>query len=57
MSKATIFFDGASKGNLGTTGVGGLILFPDRLSETGFSWGLGTSSNNQAESHNLLKVF
>ena len=55
-NSASIFFDGASKGNLGITGAGGLIISPDIMIETCFSWGLGTSSNNQAESYSLLKA-
>ena len=55
--KATIFFNGASKGNPGTAGAGGLILSLDRLKKTIFSWGLGISSNNQVESYSLLKAF
>lgn len=54
--KATIFFDGASKGNPGTAGAGGLILSPNRSNKTSYSWGLGISLNNQAESYNLLKA-
>lgn len=54
--KATIFFDGASKGNLGTVGTRGLILSPDRLNKISYSWGLGISSNNQVESYSLLKA-
>lgn len=53
--KATVFFDGASKGNPGTAGARGLILSPDKLEKTSFSWGLGISSNNQEESYILLK--
>ena len=53
-SSAVIFFDGASKGNSGTTRARGLIISLDRKSEFSFSWGLGTMSNNQAESYSLL---
>ena len=49
-----IFFDGASKGNPGVSGAGGLVLSPDRLSYFRFCWGLGIMSNNQAECYNLL---
>ena len=49
-----IFFDGASKGNPGVSGAGGLVLSPDRLSAFRFCWGLGIMSNNQAEGYSLL---
>jgi hypothetical protein len=38
---STIFFDGASKGNPGATGAGGVIYSPDGTSKDCFSWGLG----------------
>ena len=53
---ACIFFDDASKGDLRLSGAGGLIISPDRLTVTSFSWGLGKMSNNQAESYSLLKA-
>ena len=49
-----IFFDGASKGNPGTSGAGGLIISTNKKTESSFSWGLGTMLNNQAESYSLL---
>ena len=55
-SKATIFFDGASKGNPGKAGAGGLIFHPGRKLETSFSWGIGKNTNNQAELFALLKA-
>ena len=55
-SLACIFFDGVSKGNPGISGVGGILILPDRSSETSFSWGLSFMSNNQAESYSLLKA-
>ena len=42
----TIFFDGASKGNLGVAGVGGLIYSLDKEFFFSFCWGLGICSNN-----------
>ena len=51
---ATIFFDGASKGNPEISGAGGVILSPNCRIETNFSWGLGTMSNNQSECYSLL---
>ena len=56
-NKVTIFFDGASKGNPGNTGAGGLIFLPGGWIQTCFSWGLGQLSNNQAELYTLLKAF
>ena len=53
---ATIFFDGASKGNPGTTRAGGLIISSDRHTESSFSWGLGIRSSNRAEIYSLLKA-
>ena len=53
-SLAAIFFDGASKGNPRASGARGLVFSPDRLTKFSFSWGLGTMSNNQAESYSLL---
>ena len=49
-------FYGASKGNPGVSGVGGLVFSPDRMSSFSFSWGLGTMSNNQAEIYSLLSA-
>ena len=45
-SSMTICFDGASKGNLGILGAGGLVFFPDNLIESSFRWGLGNMLNN-----------
>lgn len=44
-----LFFDGASKGNLGATSGGGVILNPDGSTEIRFHWGLGIESNNRVE--------
>ena len=49
------FFYGASKGNPGITGARDLIISPDRVIESCFSWGLGVRSNNQAECLSFLK--
>ena len=54
-NKVSIFFDGASKGNLRNVGVGGLIFYPGGRLQTSFSWGLGQLTNNQAERFALLK--
>ena len=53
--KCIIFFDGASKGNPGRSGAGGVIFFQNGKKED-FSWGLGTKTNNRAEILSLLKA-
>ena len=55
-NKVSIFFDGASKGNPGKAGEGGLIFYPGGNLETSFSWGVGQTTNNQAELYALLKA-
>eukprot|EP00253_Pinus_taeda_P028283 PITA_28283 len=52
----TIFFDGASKGNPGAAGAGGVIYFAEGLSSISFAWGLKEKKNNQAEILGLLKA-
>jgi hypothetical protein len=52
----TIFFDGASKGNPGAAGAGGVIHSSDGSTKDCFSWGLGLKSNNQAEMLGLTKA-
>jgi len=44
-----LFFDGASKGNPGKAGGGGIILEPSGKIHLSYAWGLGQASNNQAE--------
>jgi len=44
-----LFFDGASKGNPGVAGSGGVLLRPRGSSELRFHWGLGIESNNRAK--------
>ena len=44
-----LFFDGASKGNPGIAGGGGVLLGPDGSDVLRFAWGLGRESNNRAE--------
>ena len=57
-----IFFDGASKGNPGEAGAGGILLNPRGHVELTFTWGLGIRTNNEAEwlaliqSLHILKV-
>ena len=55
-NKVSIFFDGASKGNSGKVGAGGLIFYPGGNLETSFSWGVGQTTNNQVELYTLLKA-
>jgi ribonuclease HI len=52
----TIFFDGASKGNPGAAGAGGVIHSSDGTTKDCFSWGIGLKSNNQAEMLGLTKA-
>ena len=44
-----LFFDGASKGNPGQAGGGGIIIDPSGKLHLSYAWGLGHTSNNQAE--------
>jgi len=44
--KVTIFFKGASKGNPGISGAGGIIYSIDGQKQDNYSWGLGQSTNN-----------
>jgi hypothetical protein len=51
----SVFFDGASKGNPGTTGAGGIIYSNEgKILET-FCWGLRQRANNQEEILSLIK--
>jgi hypothetical protein len=54
---ASIFFDGASKGNTGNAGAGGVIYSSDGSRKDSFSWGLGQRKNNRDEILGLLKAF
>ena len=47
-NKVSVFFDGASKGNLGIAKAWSLLYYPGGMLETSFSWGIGQSTNNQA---------
>jgi len=51
--KHILFFDGASKENLGAKGGGGVIYNPIELWELVYSWGLGEETNNNAEALSL----
>ena len=37
-----LFFDGASKGNSGLAGAGGVLVNPSGIPSFSFSWGIGT---------------
>ena len=49
----SLFFDGASKGNPGPSGGGGVILTPSGSIQSSFAWGLGVETNNFAEFYAL----
>jgi ribonuclease HI len=48
-NKHILFFDGASKGNPGLAGGGGVLVSPTGHPELSFAWGLGIETNNRAE--------
>ena len=48
-----LFFDEASKGNLGATGGGGVILCLEGNIETEYYWNIGKDTNNMAEAYVL----
>jgi len=49
LGRNLLFFDGASKGNPGNAGGGGVLYGPDGEMKLSYSWNLGTESNNVAE--------
>lgn len=49
LNEHCLFFDGASKGNPGFAGGGGVLLCPNGSEQLRFAWGLGKESNNRAE--------
>lgn len=49
MSRHTLFFDGAAKGNPGKAGAGGVILNPNGETSHSFAWGLGHTTSVTAE--------
>jgi len=49
-----LFFDGASKGNPGAVGGGGVIINPEEHKEITCSWSIGFDTNNQAEAYGSL---
>jgi ribonuclease HI len=48
-------FDGASKGNPGEAGAGGVLFSPRGQRLLTYSWNLGMTTNNSAEAYALLK--
>ena len=44
----TLFFDGASKGNLGEAGVGGIIFDPGGNPVVSFPWGIGRKNQQRS---------
>jgi len=49
LNEHCLFFYGASKGNPGFAGGGGVLLSPDGSEVIRFAWGLGKESNNRVE--------
>jgi hypothetical protein len=49
----SLFFDGASKGNPGAAGGGGIIYDPVGTVVSHYAWSIGTDTNNMAEAHAL----
>jgi hypothetical protein len=50
-----LYFDGASKGNPGVAGAGGVIICPRGNQVLSFHWNLGIATNNQAEAYALYQ--
>jgi ribonuclease HI len=44
-----LFFNGASKGNPGQSGCGGVIIDPSGNTHSSYAWGIGHATNNHAE--------
>jgi ribonuclease HI len=49
LNEPCLFFDGASKGNPGPAGAGGIIKSERGIISINYSWGLGIGTNNTAE--------
>ena len=49
MNELCLFFDGASKGNPGLAGCGGVLTEANGNVVSKYSWGLGIETNNHAE--------
>lgn len=54
LKRPCLFFQGASKCNLGKAGVGGYTFYQEKANTTSFEWGLGTESNYKAEAYGFL---
>ena len=50
-----MFFDGASKGNPGLEGAGGVIFDSKGNKQKEYAWGIGRATNNGAEWLALIK--
>jgi len=55
LNETCIFFDGASKGNPGKAGSGGVLMSVNGTIVSSYHWGLGIESNNIAECYGLLQ--
>ena len=49
LNECSLFFDGASKGNPGQAGAGGILLNVENVILSSYAWGLGLDSKNKAE--------
>ena len=49
LNECSLFFDGASKGNPGQAGAGGILLNAENVILSSYAWGLGLDSNNKAK--------
>jgi ribonuclease HI len=52
-SNYTLCFDGASKGNPGEVGAGGVLFDPRGNQLMEYSWNLGATTNNKAEAYTM----
>ena len=48
-----LFFDGASKGNPGEAGGGGVVINPTGKVEIEYPWNIGHETNNMVEAYGL----
>ena len=55
LQRKILLFDGASKGNPGEEGGGGVLITLNGFQETIYSWGLGDEINNVTEALSLWK--
>jgi ribonuclease HI len=51
----SLCFDGASKGNPGEAGAGGVLFIPRGQRLLTYSWNLGITTNNLAEAYAIFK--